>query len=65
MAKIKQVEKAVKARVLSKITVNGVTYEPNQLIEVDQITLKSLEGQVDPHPDAVAYCEGINNGYRI
>ena len=57
-----QPEKAVKvtkkARVLLTITVNGVTYEPNQLVEVDPITLKSLEGKVDPHPDAVAYCEG-------
>ena len=58
MAKIKQIEKAIKARVLSKITVNDITYEPNQLVEVDPITLKSLEGKVDPHPDAVAYCEG-------
>jgi hypothetical protein len=58
MAKIKQIEKEIKARVLSKITVNDITYEPNQLVEVDQITLKSLEGKVDPHPDAVAYCEG-------
>lgn len=62
MAKIEKTEKAekaVKARVLSKITVNGITYEPDQLIEVDPISLKSLVGHVDPHPDAVAYCEGI------
>jgi hypothetical protein len=58
MAKTQKTEKAVKARVLSKITVNGITYEPNQLIEVDPILLKSLDGQVDPHPDAVAYIEG-------
>ena len=32
---------------------------PNQLIEVDEQTINALVGQVDPHPDAVAYCEGL------
>jgi hypothetical protein len=57
----KQIEKAAKkkARVLSMLTLNGVTYQPNQLIEADEQTINALVGQVDPHPDAVAYIEGL------
>ena len=57
-----QPEKAVKvtkkARVLLAITVNGAAYRPDQIIEADERTINALVGQVDPHPDAVAYCEG-------
>ncbi|SCX93961.1 hypothetical protein SAMN05216420_101392 [Nitrosospira sp. Nl5] len=65
MAKIKseKVAKATKkARVLLALSVNGVAYQPNQIIEADDDLLNALVGQVDPHPDAVAYCEGIKNG---
>jgi hypothetical protein len=46
-----------KARVLLRIIVNGVIYEPNQLLEAEESVIRSLTGQVDAHPDAVAYCE--------
>lgn len=58
MAKNQKTDKPVKARVLSKITIDGVAYEPDQIVEVDQSLLGSLGSHVDPHPDAVAYCEG-------
>lgn len=48
-----------KARVLSALTLNGVAYRPDQIIEADEQTINALVGQVDPHPDAVAYIEGI------
>jgi hypothetical protein len=55
----RKMEMAIKkARVLTKITVNGTVYEPDQIIEGDDALLKSLAGQVDSHPDAVAYIEG-------
>lgn len=60
MAKIQKAEKAVKARVLSKITIDGVMYEPDRIVEVDPASLESLMGHVDPHPDAVAYAEKLN-----
>ena len=53
-----EISELKKARVLLRIEVNGVVYEPDQIIEVDDALLKSLAGQVDPHPDAVAYCKG-------
>lgn len=55
---VKKAEKTLKARVLSKLTLNGKTYEPDQLIQAEERVIRSLVGQVDPHPDAVAYCEG-------
>jgi hypothetical protein len=58
MAKTQKTEKAVKARVLSKITIDGVAYEPDQIVEVDPNLIESLGSHVDPHPDAVAYIEG-------
>lgn len=54
----KQAGKTQKARVLVAVTVDGVRYEPDHVIEADQEVIESLYGQVDPHPDAVAYIEG-------
>ena len=55
----RKMERAIKkARVLTRITVNGAVYKPDQIIEGDDALWKSLAGQVDPHADAVAYIEG-------
>lgn len=51
-----------KARVLCAVTVNGVQYQPDDLIEAEAEVIAGLGGSVDPHPDAVAYCEGLING---
>lgn len=47
-----------KVRVLCQITVAGVGYKPDQVVDLPSAVAKSLaaEGQVDPHKEAVAYC---------
>lgn len=47
-----------KVRVLCAIRVDGVQYQPNQVVDLPPAVAKSFaaEGQVDPHKDAIAYC---------
>lgn len=52
-----------KARVLVALTVLDQRLIPNQVIEVDETIIKRLAGQVDPSPEAVAYC--LDNGGKI
>lgn len=46
-------------RVLSRLDLEGKTYQPNNLVEIDDKRVKSLEadGTVDSDADAVAYCK--------
>lgn len=48
-----------KACVLSAFPLNGVTYQPGQIIEADADVIAGLGAQVDAHPDAVAYRESL------
>jgi hypothetical protein len=50
------------ARVLVDLTVNGKLYRSGELLTADTDVIVLLGDQVDPHPDAVAYCKGLNNG---
>jgi len=52
-----------KARVLVALTVLDQRLIPNQVIEADEAIIKELAGQVDPSPEAVAYC--LDNGGEI
>lgn len=47
-----------KVRILVAVTLDGVTYRPDQVVDMPAGAAKALaaEGQVDPHRDAVAYC---------
>lgn len=45
------VENGIKARVL----VNGAFGRIDDVVELDAETLQGAAGQVDPHPDAVAW----------
>ena len=46
-----------KVRVLAAIVVDGVTYQPDQVVDLPAGVAKALaaDGQVDPNKDAVAY----------
>jgi hypothetical protein len=50
------------ARVLIDVTVGGELYLSGSLLTADADVIASLGDQVDAHPDAVAYCKGLNNG---
>lgn len=45
-------------RILADTVVDGVTYKPNQVVELDDKVAKSIEasGAADSNKDAVAYC---------
>lgn len=47
-----------KVRVLAALTLDGITYQPDQVIDLPAVVAKAFAdlGQVDPHKDAVAYC---------
>lgn len=47
-----------KVRILAALTLDGVAYQPNQVVDMPAATAKSYqaEGQVDANKDAVAYC---------
>lgn len=50
----------VAVRVLAAVTVAGVRFAPDDVIEgVPEPTAKAHAGSVDPHPDAVAYARSI------
>jgi hypothetical protein len=48
-----------KAAVLRRVDIDGVTYEPSQVIELDDKVLKAYieDGSLDPALGAVEYCE--------
>lgn len=48
-----------KARILQAFVLEGLQYKPDQVIEADAATIKSLKeaGNVDDHREAVAYAE--------
>jgi hypothetical protein len=50
--------KLKKARVLRTVSIQGITYEPDQVIELDADVAKSYEeqGALDGNADAVKYC---------
>lgn len=49
-----------KARVLKTTHIDGVEFQPDQVIEADALLIKELEkaGAVDSDPGAVKYCMG-------
>ena len=50
----------VAVRVLAAVTIDGVRFAPDDVIEgVPEPTAKAHAGSVDPHPDAVAYARSI------
>lgn len=63
MAKAKG--KTVKARVLLDVSIDGVIYRADQVVEFDEGLAKQAKegGQIDDHPDAVAYC--LKNGAEV
>ena len=47
-----------KVRILADQNIEGVPYKGDQVVDLPAAVAKQLsaDGQVDPHPDAVAYC---------
>lgn len=47
-----------KVRILAAVTLDGIAYQPNQVVDLPAATAKAQQaaGIVDPHKDAVAYC---------
>lgn len=58
MAKTPRPTQPTACRVLLALTVDGVSYAVDDLVQfpADQIASYADDGSVDPHPDAVAYC---------
>ena len=50
-----------KARVLRNVEIDGKTYSPNAIVEVDADTLFDLRGALDAHPDSVAAAQAMQN----
>jgi hypothetical protein len=44
------------ARVLARTAIEGVFYEPNQLVTLDDKTLKLYSSDLDATAEAVSYC---------
>ena len=53
-----------KARVLVLVQIDGVTYQPGDVVEVDDRALFTLRASLDAHPEAVAYAEKLNSRRR-
>lgn len=51
---------AIQARVLGGFTLDGVQYDPNDVIEGTPSLIKSLGSSVDADPQAVGYCLGLH-----
>lgn len=53
-----------RVRVLVDVAINGITYHPDDVVDLPLETAKahSKEGDVDPNPDAVAYALSQNPG---
>lgn len=47
------------ARVLGGFTLDGIDYNPNDIIESDPELIRSLGSSVDTSSDAVNYCLGL------
>lgn len=45
---------------LGGFTLDGVQYNPDDIIETDPELIEQLGTSVDAHPDAVAYCRGLD-----
>lgn len=47
-----------KVRILTAVTLDGIRYQANQVVDLPASTAKAQQaaGVVDPHKDAVAYC---------
>ena len=53
-----------KARVLTRVVIDGVTYHPDDVVEVDDRTQFYQRTSLDAHPEAVAYAEKLNSRRR-
>lgn len=51
--------KTKKVRVLAHISHDGEPHKPNAVLELTDAEIKAHGGDVDPHPDAVAYAEEL------
>lgn len=50
----------VAVRVLAAVTINGVRFQPDDVIEgMPETIAQAYAGSVDPHPDAVAYARSV------
>ena len=50
----------VDVRVLAAVTIDGVRFQPDDVIEgVPETIAQAYAGSVDPHPDAVAYARSV------
>lgn len=50
----------VDVRVLAAVTIDGVRFQPDDVIEgMPESVAKAYAGSVDPHPDAVAYARSV------
>lgn len=56
----KKKDQAARARVLGGFTLDGVQYNPDDIIETDPKLIEQLGTSVDAHPDAVAHCLGLD-----
>lgn len=50
-----------KARVLRKVEIDGKTYAPNDVVEVDEGTLFDLRGALDADPHSVAAAQTMQD----
>ena len=50
-----------KARVLRNVEIDGKTYAPNDVVEVDEGTLFDLRGALDADPQSVAAAQNIQD----
>lgn len=52
----------VDVRVLAAVTIDGVRFQPDDVIEgVPETIAQAYAGSVDPHPDAVAYARSVGS----
>ena len=50
----------VAVRVLAAVTIDGVRFAPDDVIEgMPETIAQAYAGSVDPHPDAVAYARSV------
>ena len=52
-------EKLIKARCLYRFSYNSKAYVIDDIFTGTQADIDALAGSIDPHPDAVAYAEGL------
>lgn len=61
MAKKKAIDGIMQARVLGGFVLDGVQYNPDEIIEADGEMIEQLGSSVDADPAAVEYCLGLKN----